>query len=201
MVVADHSIGILNGAPLQTIFCDELSVQCFCLRSLKIDVSTFEDRCVNLRISMCRPSKMSVSTFEDRCVNFRYFGHGISETLRERNTESSARCAAKSDVSTFGDRCVHLRRSVCRLSKIDVSTFGDRCVDLRISMIDVSTFEDRWSMCRPSKIDDKCVDLRRSMIDVKFMLLHLLKTLIATIVVCEVRRGFALKCFHSYLYQ
>ena len=26
-------------------------------------------------------------------AKFLYFGHGISETLRERNTESSARCA------------------------------------------------------------------------------------------------------------
>ena len=42
----------------------------------KIEASTFEDRCVNFRISMCRPSKidvtmcrpseMDVSTFEDR---------------------------------------------------------------------------------------------------------------------------------------
>ena len=45
-------------------------------RLSKIDVSPFEDRCVNFRISMCRPSKidvtmcrpseMDVSTFEDR---------------------------------------------------------------------------------------------------------------------------------------
>ena len=45
-------------------------------RSSKIEASTFEDRCVNFRISMCRPSKidvtmcrpseMDVSTFEDR---------------------------------------------------------------------------------------------------------------------------------------
>ena len=42
----------------------------------KIEASTFKDRCVNFRISMCRPSKidvtmcrpseMDVSTFEDR---------------------------------------------------------------------------------------------------------------------------------------
>ena len=32
-------------------------------------------------------------------------------------------------------------------------------VDLRRSM---STFEDRRSMCRPSRIDDRCVDLRRN---------------------------------------
>ena len=64
-------------------------------------------------------------------------------------------------------RCVDLRRSMCRLLKIDVSTFGDGCVDLRRPMIDVSTFEDRWLMCRPSKIDSRCVDLRTSMVDVK----------------------------------
>ena len=54
------------------------------------------------------------------------------------------------------------------------SIFEDRCVDLRRSMIDVSTFEDRRSMCRPSKIDgvvstfdDRC----------EIMLPHLLETL------------------------
>ena len=31
-------------------------------------------------------------------------------------------------------------------------------VDLRRSMIDVLTFEDRWSRCRPSKIEDRCVN-------------------------------------------
>ena len=30
------------------------------------DMSTFEDRCVDLRRSMCRPSEIDVSTFEDR---------------------------------------------------------------------------------------------------------------------------------------
>ena len=106
--------------------CDVgLSVQCFRLRSSKIDVSTFEDRCVDLRRSMCRLSKIDVSTFEDRCVD--------------------------------------LRRSMCRLSKIDVSTFGDRCVDFRGSIIGVDL---RRSMCRPSKIGDQCVNLRISMVDV-----------------------------------
>ena len=95
---------------------------------------------------------------------------------------------SKIDVSTFEDRwsmcrplkiddqCVDFRRSMCRLSKIDVSTFGDRCIDLR------------KLMCRPSKIDDRC----------EIMLLHLLKTLIP-IVVCELWRGFALQCFHSFI--
>ena len=70
------------------------------------------------------------------------------------------------DVSAFD-----LRRSMCRLSKM--------------IKIDVSTFEDRWSLCRPSKTDDRC----------EIMLLHLLKN-IDGIVVCELRRGFALQCFH-----
>ena len=35
-------------------------------RPSKIDVSTFEDRCVNFRRSMCRPSEIDVSMFEDR---------------------------------------------------------------------------------------------------------------------------------------
>ena len=70
-----------------------------------------------------------------------------------------------------------------RLSKID-----DRCVDFR------------RSMCRPSEMD---VDLRRSVIDVptfedrcEIRLLYLLKILILYIAVCELRRGFALQCFH-----
>ena len=64
------------------------------------------------------------------------------------------------------------------------SIFEDRCVDFRRSMIDVSTFKDRYvalrrscdvrpskidvTMCRPSEIDvstfeGRCVDLRRWM--------------------------------------
>ena len=77
---------------------------------------------------MCRLSKIDVSPFEDLCV------------------------ALRRSMS----RCVDLRRSMCRLSKIDVSTFGDGCVGLRRPMIDVSTFEDRFLMCRPSNIDDRC---------------------------------------------
>ena len=57
-----------------------------------------DDRCVDFRRSMCRPSKIDVSPFEDRCH----------------------------DVSTFGDRCVDFRRSMCRPSEMDVLTFEDR---------------------------------------------------------------------------
>ena len=66
---------IYYGVPLWTIFGDELSVRCwvvgasFRLRSSKIDVSTFEDRCVDFRKSMCRPSEIDVLTVEDRCVD------------------------------------------------------------------------------------------------------------------------------------
>ena len=79
--------------------CD---VSAFDLRLSKID-----DRCVDFRRSMCRPSKIDVSRrpskidvspFEDRCH----------------------------DVSTFGDRCVDFRRSMCRPSEMDVLTFEDR---------------------------------------------------------------------------
>ena len=65
--------GILDtdnfGAPLRTIFGDELSecqcdvglsLRCFRLRSLKMDVPTFEDRCVDFR-----RSTIDVLTFED----------------------------------------------------------------------------------------------------------------------------------------
>ena len=90
----------------------------------------------------------------------------------------------------------------------DVSTFGDGCVNFRRSMsrpseMDVLTFEDWWPMCRPSKIGDWCVDHRRSIVDVSTFehrcetrLLYLLKILILTIAVCELR--FALQCFHDY---
>ena len=45
-------------------------------RLSKIDVATFEDRCIALRrstidVTMCRPSKIDVSTFEDRGVDLR----------------------------------------------------------------------------------------------------------------------------------
>ena len=65
-------------------------LQCFRLRSWKIGVSTFGDRCVDLRRStndvstvedrctcvdfrrsMCLPSGIDVSTFEDRCFDLR----------------------------------------------------------------------------------------------------------------------------------
>ena len=75
------------------------------------------------------------------------------------------------DVSAFD-----LRRSMRRLSMIDVSTFKDRYVALRRSCDalrrSMSRCVDlRRSMCRLSKIDvstfgDGCVDLRRPMIDV-----------------------------------
>ena len=55
----------------------------------------------------------------------------------------SVRCFCRP--SKVDDQCVDLRRSarrsVCRPSKMD-----DRCADLRRWMIDVPTFEDRWSM-------------------------------------------------------
>ena len=33
--------------------------------------SKIDDRCVDFRRSMCRPSEMDVLTFEDRCVDLR----------------------------------------------------------------------------------------------------------------------------------
>ena len=70
----------------------------FRLRSSKIDASTFEDRCVDFRRSMCRPSKIDVSPFEDRCVTM---------------------CRP----SEIG---VDFRRSMCQPSEMDVLTFEDR---------------------------------------------------------------------------
>ena len=50
-------------------------------RLSKIEMSTFEDRCVAVRrsmcrpsmvdVTMCRPSEIDVSTFEDQCVDLR----------------------------------------------------------------------------------------------------------------------------------
>ena len=45
-------------------------------RLSKIDVATFNDRCIALRrstidVTMCGPSKIDVSTFGDRCVDLR----------------------------------------------------------------------------------------------------------------------------------
>ena len=95
----------------------------------------------------------------------------------------------------------------------DVSTFDLQRSMCRPLKIDVLTFEDRRSMCRPSRIDDRCVDLRRWMIDVptfedwwplcrsrrRWSMWNYVATLaqnIDGIVVCELRRGFALQCFH-----
>ena len=58
------------GAPLWTIFGDELSVQRWVLGAM-FSPSIYEDRSVDLRRSMCRLSKIDVSTFGDRCVDLR----------------------------------------------------------------------------------------------------------------------------------
>ena len=48
------------------IVCRPSKIDVTKCRPSEIDVSTFEDRCVDLRRSMCRLSKIDVSTFEDR---------------------------------------------------------------------------------------------------------------------------------------
>ena len=103
--------------------------------------------------------------------------------------------------SMFEDRCVDLQCSMCRVSKIDVSTFNDQCVSFRRSMCRLSKINNRCVGLRRSTIDvstfeDRCVDLRTSVVDVK--LCCILVKNIDTIVVCELRRGFALQCFHYY---
>ena len=62
-------------------------------RPSKIDVSTFEDRCVDHRRSTCRPSEIDVSTFEDR----------------------RSMCRP----SKIDDRCVDLRRSMIDVSTVE----------------------------------------------------------------------------------
>ena len=85
------------GAQLWTIFVGVM------FRSSKIDASTFEDRCVALRRSMCRPSKIDVTM------------------CRPSKIDVTMCRPSKNDVSTFGDGCVDPRRPM-----IDVSTFEDR---------------------------------------------------------------------------
>ena len=58
----------------------------------------------------------------------------------------------------------------------DVSTFEDQSVDFR-----------RRSTCRPSEIDGRY----------EIRLLYIVAQSIDTISVCEIRREFALQCFHS----
>ena len=89
-----------------------------------------------------------------------------SRDLRERS------CG---QYSTTNCRCDVSARSMRRLSMIDVSTFKDRyvalrrsCDALRRSMLQCVDL--RRSMCRLSKIDvstfgDGCADLQRPMID------------------------------------
>ena len=101
VIPTTQNLGYNYGAPLWTIFGDELSecrwdvglsVRCFRLRSSKIDVSTFEDRCVVFRRStidvLRRPSRIN-----DRYVDLRRW---------------------MIDVPTFEDRW-----SLCRPSKTD----------------------------------------------------------------------------------
>ena len=103
---------------------------------------------------------------------FRYnYGAPLSTILCDG---MSVRCwvvGAMFPPSIFEDRYVDLRRSM---------------VDLRRSMIDVPTFEDRWSLCRPSKTDDRC----------EIILLHLLKTLIIYLYSNCAEGLYFSQCFH-----
>ena len=84
------------------------------------------------------------SIFEDRCVDFRRSMIDVDfrrSMCRPSKIDVTMCRPSEIDVSTFEDRCVDLRRWMCRPSKTD-----DRCVDLRRSIVDVSTFEHRWSM-------------------------------------------------------
>ena len=99
---------------------DTNTMECRCgqylVLGLRCDVSTFD-----LRRSMCRPSMIDVSTFDDRCVDFRR-SMGIYRTSFQHNLHWFINMCWPSeiDVSTFEDRCVDLRRSMCRPSKINL---------------------------------------------------------------------------------
>ena len=80
-------------------------------RLSKIDVATFEDRCIAFRrstidVTMCRPSKIDVSTFGDRCVDL----------------QRSMCRPSEIDVLTFEDG----------RSMVDVSAFEDRWSDVKL---------------------------------------------------------------------
>ena len=74
----------------------------------------------------------------------------------ERSCGQYSTTNCRCDVSAFD-----LRRSMRRLSMIDVSTFKDRYVALRRSCDAL-----RRLMSRCVDVGDRCVDLRRSVIDV-----------------------------------
>ena len=98
-------------------YCMTMLVRCFSLRSSKIDVSTFEDRCVDFRRSMW---------FGDRCGDLRRSTIDVSTFEDQRSM-----CRpSKIDVSTFRNRCVDLQRSM-----IDVLTIEDQCSMCRPSRI------------------------------------------------------------------
>ena len=69
-------------------------------------------------------------------------------------------CVTSSDTNTMERRCRQYSVANCQC---DVSAFDFRRSMCQLSKIGVTTFEDWWSMCRPSKIDDQCVDVRISM--------------------------------------
>ena len=77
----------------------------------------------NLRRSMCRPSMIDVSTFEDRCVDFRRSMIDVS-TFEDRRSMCRL---SKIGVSTFGDRCVDLRKSMIDVSMCLPSNIDGRC--------------------------------------------------------------------------
>ena len=62
-------------------FGDELSVRRWVVGAM-FPPSIFEDRCVDLRRSMCQLSKIDVSTFEDGCVHLRGSMVDVSVDLR-----------------------------------------------------------------------------------------------------------------------
>ena len=61
-----HRCGNFRRSMYRLSKIDDRLIDVTMCRPSKIDVSTFEDRCVDLRRSMCRPSEIDVLTFEDR---------------------------------------------------------------------------------------------------------------------------------------
>ena len=113
-------------ACVTSVYSRDLGRSCgqYSTTNCRCDVSAFD-----LRRSMHRLSKIDVSTFEYRCVALR---RSMSQCVDLRRSMCRL---SKIDVSTFGDGCVDLRRPMipmCRPSKI-----GDWCVDFRTSMVDV----------------------------------------------------------------
>ena len=109
-------------------------------------------------------------------------------------------CVTSSDTNIMERRCGQYSVMNCRCdvglsvrcfrlpsSNFHASIFEDRCVDLRRTIVNVSTFEDRWSMCR-STFNDRC----------EIMLLYLLKRVCTSVLSFQKKGSPSQLCLVGY---